>query len=190
MAPNALPINAVTAMAKEPQKVTLRAARPRGAPPARAPTAPRIAKKNSDMIATTRARSHPIRWVMSRNKQGGEFFRNCGNVVGHFDVANTATVYWSDSDGDYELPSGVATVTIKEGIVLDKFQNKAKHAAVELTNFRTDDKVIDFVEFAWPDKNAEVRQVTLGGVVIWTGAIEGDLVGGIRHASFGLDPWP
>ena len=126
---------------------------------------------------------------IARYKQGGQFFRNCGNVVGPFTVDNFATVAWSDSGDDYELDSNVASVTIKEGIKLDKFQNKAKHAAVELTNFTGDAKVIDYVEFKWPVKNAEVRQVTLDGAVIWSGSIPGTPAGGKLNASFGHSPW-
>jgi hypothetical protein len=87
-------------------------------------------------------------------------------VVGPFEVENMATVFRADSAGEYDLYSNVATVTIKEGILLDKFQSKSKHACVALTNFTGTPKVIDYISMEWPAANKELRQITLDGTVI------------------------
>ena len=50
-------MRAVAAIANVPQNVTRPAARPIGAPPARAPTAPSRARKTSDKAATTHMRA-------------------------------------------------------------------------------------------------------------------------------------
>ena len=113
---------------------------------------------------------------IARYKQGGEFFRNCGNVVDTFDVDNTATatgIDWFDDPPDNDTVSDDATVIIKEGILLDGYQRKSKHASVDLTNFTGDPKVVRFVELRWPTSNGELRQINLGGLVIWQGSAPG-----------------
>ena len=115
-------------------------------------------------------------FAIARYKQGGEFFRNCGNVVGLFDVDNTATATgldWFPDPPDNDTVSDDATVTIKEGILIDHYQRKAKHASVDLTNFTGDGKVVRFVDLLWPSANGALRQITLGGLVIWMGNAPG-----------------
>jgi hypothetical protein len=57
--PNNAPIPAVMPIAKAPQKVTRSAALPIVAPPTQAPTAPSIARNNSEAIETL-AMTHPL----------------------------------------------------------------------------------------------------------------------------------
>ena len=117
---------------------------------------------------------------IARYKQGGQFFRNCGNVVDTFEVDNTATATGVDffvddcPDGECDVVSDDATVTIKEGILLDKFQKKAKHGSVDLTNFTGDPKLVEYVNVTWPDSNGNLRQINLDGVVIWLGDSPGE----------------
>ncbi len=116
---------------------------------------------------------------IARYKQGGQFFRNCGNVVGLFDVDNSATaagVDWTPDDcpdGECDVVSDDAMLTVKEGIRLDHYQRKAKHASVDLTNFTGDPKIVRFLEVMWPTVNGSLRQITLDGVVIWQGDAAG-----------------
>ena len=74
---------------------------------------------------------------------------------------------------DDDTVSDDATVTIKEGILMDHYQRKAKHASVDLTNFTGDPKMIRFVELEWPKSNDSLRQITLGGLLIWQGNATG-----------------
>ncbi|MDH3786567.1 MAG: DUF11 domain-containing protein, partial [Acidobacteriota bacterium] len=126
------------------------------------------------------------------NGEDGSFFRSCGNVVDIFEVDNTATAIGTDSypdtcppedecttgpagTGDPECDEvcDTASVTIKEGILLDKFQKKAKHGSVNVTNLTDMDKEIKFLELIWPTSNGDLRQVTLDGTVIWQGNAPG-----------------
>ncbi|MDH3647762.1 MAG: hypothetical protein OER80_13420, partial [Gammaproteobacteria bacterium] len=122
---------------------------------------------------------------IARYKRGGQFFRNCGNVIENFDVENQAEADGTDSnsplDSDELVTSNVETVTIKQGIELDKFQNKAKHAAVHMTNFTNEDKEIAYIGIEWPGSNGNLRQITIDGAVVWTGSFPGVVVPGGRN---------
>jgi hypothetical protein len=142
---------------------------------------------------------------IARYKQGGEFFRNCGNVVDTFDVDNTATatgIDWFLDPPDNDTVSDDATVTIKEGILMDGYQRKAKHASVDLTNFTGDEKAIRYIGLEWPAFNGSLRQITLDGIVIWQGDAPGEpeidtqtvTIGDLYYddlvpADYDLTPW-
>jgi hypothetical protein len=110
-------------------------------------------------------------------------------VIGPFDVPNEAFVTCTDSiDGEVEVPSNIATVTIRDGILIDKIQKKAKHASVDLTNFTGEPKTIQYVEFTWPNANQNVGQIKLGGTVIWHCNAAGVRDGSTRTVTIGDYP--
>jgi hypothetical protein len=125
-------------------------------------------------------------YSIARYKQGGEFFRNCGNVVTPFRVRNMAVVDGSDCnspfgpDGttDERKESNEASVDIKRSMDLDKFQNKAKHAAVHISNYTDEDRAIAYIDAEWPSLNGDLKQITLDGMVIWNGRMSGYSVEG------------
>jgi len=47
-------------------------------------------------------------------------------------------------------------------------------ASVDLTNFTGDPKVVRFLELTWPTSNQNLRQITLGGLLIWQGSAPGE----------------
>ena len=106
-------------------------------------------------------------------------------MIGLFDVDNTATATGIDWFPDDDSVSDDASVTIKEGILMDHYQRKAKHASVDLTNFTGDSKVIRFIELIWPAANMDLRQIALGGLVIWQGDAPGVEVAGTRKVTIG-----
>ena len=114
---------------------------------------------------------------IARYNGSGEFFRNCGNVLGPFDVSNTATAAGVDSFGppveDADVVSDTDMVTIKEGIALDRLQTNGKRLTVRLTNYTGDDKIIDEVYAVWPNGNGNLTKVWLTfdrtNDVVWDG---------------------
>ena len=114
---------------------------------------------------------------IARYKQGGVFFRNCGNVVDAFEVPNTATVEWEDSlSSDWSETSDEVRVTIKEGIVLDRVQTNGKRVTARLTNYTGESRIVEEVIIEWPNEpkqNGNLQQIRLEDTVVWKGSLAG-----------------